>query len=142
VSHFRGVDRALLDLAPGLNVLYGPNDLGKTTLAMALRAVLLLPADSSAQREFLPWHSREPPRVVLSLESRGTLWRISKTFGTGSGAHAQGVLRAAVLVGVEAAGLRFATARARRSRAPARAPRRVGAPCGMSRCRTPFQRRA
>jgi hypothetical protein len=89
VSHFRAVDRAQLELAPGLNVLHGPNDLGKTTLAMALRAVLLLPADSSAQREFLPWHSQEPPRVVLSLESQGTLWRISKTFGTGSGAQAQ-----------------------------------------------------
>jgi len=89
VSHFRAVDRAALDFSPGLNVLYGPNDLGKTTLALALRAALLLPADSSAQREFLPWHSKEPPRVVLCLESQGTLWRISKTFGVGSGAQAQ-----------------------------------------------------
>ena len=84
VSHFRAVDRAALEFAPGLNVLYGPNDLGKTTLATAMRAALLLPADSSAHRDFLPWHSKELPQVVLSLETQGTLWRISKTFGSGS----------------------------------------------------------
>jgi AAA domain-containing protein len=84
VSHFRAVDRAALEFAPGLNVLYGPNDLGKTTLATAMRAALLLPADSSAHRDFLPWHSKELPQVVLSLETQGTLWRISKTFGSAS----------------------------------------------------------
>ena len=41
ISHFRAVDRAALSFGPGLNVLYGPNDLGKTTLATAMRAVLL-----------------------------------------------------------------------------------------------------
>ncbi len=84
ISHFRAVDRAALEFAPGLNVLYGPNDLGKTTLATAMRAALLLPADSSAHRDFLPWHSKELPQVVLSLETQGALWRISKTFGSGS----------------------------------------------------------
>ncbi|MEY4544462.1 MAG: hypothetical protein RL685_657 [Pseudomonadota bacterium] len=88
VSHFRAVDQAQLELAPGLNVLYGPNDLGKSTLGMALRAVLLLPAESSAQREFLPWHSQELPRVLLTFETESAVWRIGKTFGTGSSAQA------------------------------------------------------
>lgn len=88
VSNFRAVDHALLELAPGLNVLYGPNDLGKSTLGMALRAALLLPAESTAQREFLPWHSQQAPRVVLTFESESTVWRIGKTFGSGSSAQA------------------------------------------------------
>lgn len=86
VSHFRAVDRAALSFGPGLNVLYGPNDLGKTTLATALRAVLLLPADSSAHQQFLPWHSSESPQVALAFEALGKHWRISKTFGQGSSA--------------------------------------------------------
>ncbi len=88
VSHFRAVDQAELELGPGLNVLYGPNDLGKSTLGMALRAALLLPAESSAQRELLPWHSSEQPRVALTFEIESTLWRIAKTFGSGSSAQA------------------------------------------------------
>ncbi len=69
VSHFRAVDRASLSFGPGLNVLYGPNDLGKTTLATAMRAALLLPADSSAHQQFLPWHSSESPQVTLVFEA-------------------------------------------------------------------------
>ena len=47
VSDFAGIQEADLELAPGLNVLYGPNELGKSTLVDAIRAALLL-QDSSA----------------------------------------------------------------------------------------------
>ena len=45
VADFGAIERADVALGPGLNVLHGPNDLGKSTLAAALRAVLrgLLP---------------------------------------------------------------------------------------------------
>ncbi|HVZ35798.1 MAG TPA: AAA family ATPase, partial [Polyangiaceae bacterium] len=82
VSHFRAVDHAVVDFGPGLNVLFGPNDLGKTTLAAALRAVLLLPAESTAHQQFLPWHSTELPQVCLSFARGEQLWRITKTFGS------------------------------------------------------------
>ena len=36
--------------APGLNVLYGPNDLGKSTLAAAIRAALLVPPSGSPKQ--------------------------------------------------------------------------------------------
>ena len=84
VSSYRAVDQAVLELGPGLNVLYGPNDLGKSTLASAMRAALLLPAESSAHQAFVPWHSAEPPRVQLSFERDGTLYRVTKVFGSGS----------------------------------------------------------
>ena len=42
VDAFKCVASARLELGPGLNVLYGPNDLGKSSLAWAIRAVLLL----------------------------------------------------------------------------------------------------
>src|SRR5262249_28526049 len=55
VEHFRAIERADVTFEPGLNVLHGPNDLGKSTLAAALRAALLLPHGSSEAEEYVPW---------------------------------------------------------------------------------------
>jgi hypothetical protein len=89
VQCYRAVDRAEVDFGPGLNVLYGPNDLGKTTLASAMRAALLLPAESSAHQAFVAWHGADSPRVRLSFERHGSVWRVSKSFGHGSLASAR-----------------------------------------------------
>jgi DNA repair exonuclease SbcCD ATPase subunit len=85
VADFGAVERADIELGPGLNVLYGPNDLGKSTLAAALRAVLLLPHASSAATRFAPWHSGRSPTVTLSFEVEGRVWRVTKSWGRGSG---------------------------------------------------------
>ena len=53
VEHFRGVRKAAIEFGPGLNVLHGPNDLGKSSLAAAIRAALLLQASSREHEEFL-----------------------------------------------------------------------------------------
>ncbi len=89
VENFRAIRRAAVEFGPGLNVLFGPNDLGKTTLATAMRAALLLPADSSAHQAFLPWQPGEPTSVSLGFEAQGSVWRIHKTFGSGSAATAR-----------------------------------------------------
>ncbi len=44
VEAFQAIASAKLAFSPQLNVLYGPNDLGKSTLVTALRAALLSPA--------------------------------------------------------------------------------------------------
>lgn len=89
VRSYRAIDHAEVELGPGLNVLYGPNDLGKSTLASAMRAALLLPAESSAHQAFLPWHDAGPPRVRLTIEQDGTLYRVTKVFGSSSVGSAQ-----------------------------------------------------
>ena len=43
VWNFGAVRDIDVEFGPGLNVLYGPNDLGKSTLVDAIRLVLLLP---------------------------------------------------------------------------------------------------
>ncbi|HEY1086970.1 MAG TPA: ATP-binding protein, partial [Archangium sp.] len=58
VENFKAIKAADLELGPGLNVLYGPNDLGKSTLGETLRAALLLPSDSSVADGFVPWHEQ------------------------------------------------------------------------------------
>ncbi|MFT3712533.1 MAG: AAA family ATPase [Archangium sp.] len=82
VKHLRAVIRAELSLGPKLNVLYGPNDLGKSTLATALRAALLFPNSGALAESLVPWQSgEEQPEVTLQLtDSRGTGWRIYRRF--------------------------------------------------------------
>jgi ParB family chromosome partitioning protein len=85
VSNFGCIDQARLELGPGLNVLYGPNDLGKSTLAHALRAALLLLPRSTTAEEFKPWHSDAVPRVVLEfVADDGRRYRVDKSFGGGT----------------------------------------------------------
>jgi DNA repair exonuclease SbcCD ATPase subunit len=89
VRAYRAIDHAELEFGPGLNVLYGPNDLGKSTLASAMRAALLLPAESTAHQSFLPWHGVGPPKVRLTFERDGITYRVTKIFGSGSLGSAQ-----------------------------------------------------
>jgi DNA repair exonuclease SbcCD ATPase subunit len=83
VEHFRCVRKAKLEFGPGLNVLYGPNDLGKSSLAAAIRAALLLQSSSKDYEEFLNWGGTGDPQVELVIETEPQrIWRIRKTFGS------------------------------------------------------------
>lgn len=81
VEHFACIRRASLELGPGLNVLYGPNDLGKSTLAQALRAALLLQHSSSAADSLIAWESGEQPWVRVTFEVGRRFWQVEKRFG-------------------------------------------------------------
>lgn len=83
VQNFGCVRDAKVELAPGLNVLFGPNDLGKSSLISAIRSVLLLPHASSASSGFSPWHDDTVPEVRLTLEE-DRFYRVAKRFASGS----------------------------------------------------------
>lgn len=80
VTGFRRVKQAQVDFGPALNVLYGPNDLGKSTLATALYAALLAPPKSG---DYDSWYGDEAsaPHVALTFEEDERFWRVEKTFG-------------------------------------------------------------
>ncbi len=85
VHSFAGIKHADIKLDQGLNVLYGPNELGKSTLVQAIRAALLLPDSSAAHRDLIDWHDDQPPRVELTVETdRQRIYRIKKSFGSGA----------------------------------------------------------
>ena len=89
VHDFGPIRHAAIDLGPGLNVLYGRNDLGKSYLAHAIRAALLLPHTSTAHEEFVAWGTDATPRVILSFQTQDDVrWRVSKAFGKTAGAAA------------------------------------------------------
>ncbi|MDE0222575.1 MAG: AAA family ATPase, partial [Spirochaetaceae bacterium] len=85
VRHFAGIRSAEVSFDHGLNVLYGPNEIGKSTLVDAMRAGLLLLHGATAARDFEDWHTDQPPRVALTFETEPQrIWRVRKSFGKGA----------------------------------------------------------
>ncbi len=83
VKDLAGIASAVIDLKPGVNVLCGPNELGKSSLVRAIRAALLLPSAAAAADELRDWHVDAPPYVSLTIEEspgasvadREAVWR-------------------------------------------------------------------
>lgn len=86
VQRFQCIESAELEFGPHLNILYGPNDLGKSSLAWAIRAVLLLQHGSAHAERFSSWYDAGEPRVALTFcDDSGRYWRVTKTFGGATG---------------------------------------------------------
>lgn len=82
VQSFAAIHEMEIAFGPGLNVLYGPNDLGKSTLADAIRLALLLPYNSSHCENYIPWAGAGDPFVDLTFETEEQrIWRVRKQFG-------------------------------------------------------------
>jgi DNA repair exonuclease SbcCD ATPase subunit len=73
VENFRGIRKVSIPFKKGLNVLHGPNDLGKSTLAEAVRAALLVPTRSKEGESYVTWDGSPSARVTLTFESGGKL---------------------------------------------------------------------
>lgn len=90
IDAFRAIKRADVEFGPGLNILFGPNDLGKSTIATAIRAALLVPPSSSEAHSYGSWYASDNPRVELTLvDADGHYWKVKKTFGTSSSSSAE-----------------------------------------------------
>ena len=85
VEYFGAIQRAEVQFGSGLNILYGPNDLGKSTLAASIRCALLTPAKSKQASRWQSWSSEVPPTVRLTFNSGRTQYRVEKTFHTKRG---------------------------------------------------------
>jgi ABC-type transport system involved in cytochrome c biogenesis ATPase subunit len=70
----------VIEFAPGMNLVSGPNESGKTTLLQAVMAVLF--GDDDAAR-FVPWENTGICRAALLLEAGGRQVRIERDFFTG-----------------------------------------------------------
>ena len=90
VADFAAIANAEIEFGPGLNVLYGPNDLGKSTLAEAIRLALLLPHTSTHIDGYVPWTGGRDPVVELTFETeQQRIWRVRKEFRKGGAALLQ-----------------------------------------------------
>jgi DNA repair exonuclease SbcCD ATPase subunit len=87
---FAAIEDAEIEFGPGLNVLYGPNDLGKSTVVDAIRLALLLPQYSTQIEEYVPWTGGRDPAVEMTFETEPErIWRVRKEFRRGGTALLQ-----------------------------------------------------
>ena len=77
-------------LEPGLNVILGPNEAGKTTFGNALRQALFVSTKLTlldSRREvdpYLPLGGGDTIRVSVDVDSGGQTWKLTKSWGGGS----------------------------------------------------------
>src|ERR1700691_6362199 len=82
ITSFAAIGNVAVEFGPGLNVLYGPNDLGKSTVVAAIRLGLLLPHTSTHCDQYVGWTGSGDPTVEMTLETEAQrIWRIRKQFG-------------------------------------------------------------
>jgi hypothetical protein len=86
ITSFGAIESVEVEFGPGLNVLYGPNDLGKSTVVAAIRLGLLLPHASTHSEQYVGWTGTGDPTVEMTFETEAQrIWRVRKHFGkTGS----------------------------------------------------------
>ncbi|KPQ29698.1 MAG: AAA domain [Marinobacter excellens HL-55] len=69
------------NLQPGLNLIHGPNESGKSTLVRAIRAAFFERYRSTAVDDLRPWgDSAAAPTIELSFEHQDKPWRLTKSF--------------------------------------------------------------
>jgi hypothetical protein len=82
ITAFGAIDSVEVEFGAGLNVLYGPNDLGKSTVVAAVRLGLLLPHASSHSERYVAWTGGGDPVVEATFETGvQRIWRVRKQFG-------------------------------------------------------------
>jgi AAA domain-containing protein len=84
INNFAAIGNIDIEFGPGLNVLYGPNDLGKSTVVAAIRLGLLLPHTSTHCDQYVAWTGSDDPIVEMTFETEAQrIWRVRKRFGKG-----------------------------------------------------------
>jgi len=69
------------DLQPGLNLIHGPNESGKSTLVRAIRAAFFERYRTSSVDDLRPWgDSAAAPTVTLEFDAQQKSWRLVKSF--------------------------------------------------------------
>ncbi len=87
---FAGSADRELSFAPGLNVVLGPNEAGKSTLRRALRQALFVSTKLTkreAEREVkphLPLTGGDTLRVSVELDEDGSIWTLAKQWAAGA----------------------------------------------------------
>src|SRR5690554_2971280 len=71
----------LADLQPGLNLIHGPNESGKSTLVRAIRAAFFERYRTTSVDDLRPWgDSAAAPTITLDFTAQGKSWHLVKSF--------------------------------------------------------------
>ncbi|MHB8780436.1 MAG: ATP-binding protein [Candidatus Geothermincolia bacterium] len=82
LEHYKKFDEVSLELGPGLNLIRGPNESGKSSLIQALTAAFFWKV-TAARKEIAacrPWGSDLGFRLAMQGEEAGEPWELAKDF--------------------------------------------------------------
>jgi len=79
VRRFRKLADQVLECGPGLNVIRGRNDAGKSTVHAAFSAALF-PIKPSEARTYRPWGEDQSGEITMEFEADGRAYRLHKDF--------------------------------------------------------------
>lgn len=81
IKRWRGLESLQLELQPGLNLLHGPNESGKSSLHDAIRSAFLLKSrGKGSPTSAKPWSGSGSTRVEVEFRHQGQAWRLTKVF--------------------------------------------------------------
>lgn len=97
IQSWRSLRDLTLDLAPGLNVVAGPNEAGKSSIREALRSAFLVPTKQKGKHPLTPvrpWDDPQAqPSVELTFVHAGARYRLVRVFfGEGSSLEKDGTM--------------------------------------------------
>ncbi len=97
IQSWRSLRDLKLDLAPGLNVIAGPNEAGKSSIREALRSAFLVPTKQKGKHPLTavrPWDNPQAnPSVELTFVHEGARYRLERIFfGEGSSLEKDGTM--------------------------------------------------
>ena len=88
LKSFKGFGELEAALAPGVNVLAGANEAGKSSFLEALRAALFESATTTSKSKrgrWVPWGTEATPEVAVEFEAGGARYRVAKAFAKSKG---------------------------------------------------------
>src|SRR5690625_523225 len=82
LKRFKRFTAATLDFVPGLNVIRGRNEAGKTTLHEALKMILYQLPRSTAQvvQQSMTWEAEQKPELMLAFSANERRYQLHKDF--------------------------------------------------------------
>lgn len=86
VRNWRGLKALQLQLQPGLNLIHGPNESGKSSLHQALRSAFLIKSKGKGSPTAAkPWSGSGSTSIEVKFRHQGERWRLTRVFfGNGS----------------------------------------------------------
>ncbi len=88
IKNFKKIDELNLVFKPGINVIYGRNEIGKSTVIEAVNRVFLTEPAASGRdiAKLIPWSTDIKPCVKIKFENgNNEIYAVEKTFNKGSG---------------------------------------------------------
>jgi DNA repair exonuclease SbcCD ATPase subunit len=86
LENWKGIPQLELDFSPGINLLYGRNEIGKSSIIESIRQAIL--GDAAAKKNehkyLVPWGRAVKAQVRMFFTSNGEEYRIEKSFPVGN----------------------------------------------------------